>query len=321
MDPRTIANQYYDAWRHRAGDMSGVPLAPDFVFTGPVASFDNAEAFRAMTRQAGAAVRRFEVRHQFTEGDLVCSVIDWEMAMLPGTLTAAEVLQVRNGTLVRGELIYDAQELREAIDADPVALLDRSLTDTADMFTRVPADAWQTLSPCAGWTARHVGNHLVGSIALLTRVALREPVDPAEFDAHKLAKTDHLGPDPASSLREAAQRCVAAFARPGTLHARYSFPGPDTPGAVIAHICLLESLVHGWDVAHATGAAYRPADAAIAAVQRFALLAVGPEQRAQGLFAAVVPVAPDADRLTATLAHLGRRARPTRPGNGVDVQR
>ncbi len=308
MDPRTIANQYYDAWRRRAGDMSGVPLAPDFVFTGPVASFDNAEAFRAMAREAGAAVRRFEVRHQFTEADLVCSVIDWEMAMLPGTLTAAEVLQVRDGTLVRGELIYDAQELREAMGADPVALLDRSLADTGDMFTRVPADAWQSPSPCAGWTARQVGNHLVGSIALLTRVVLRDPVDPAEFDAHKLAGTDHLGADPAASLREAAQRCVAAFTPPGTLEARYSFPLPDTPGAVIAQICLLESLVHGWDVASATGAAYRPDEAAVAAVHRFALLGIGPQQRAQGLFAAVVPVAADADRLTATLAHLGRPA-------------
>ncbi|HEV8555271.1 MAG TPA: nuclear transport factor 2 family protein [Actinophytocola sp.] len=119
MDPRTTANLYYDAWRNRSGDMTGVPLAEDFTFTGPVASFDSAAGYRAMASQAGAAVRNFTVRHQFTDGDLVCSVIDWEMAMLPGVLTAAEVLEIRDGTIVRGELIYDAEDLRKAMASSP----------------------------------------------------------------------------------------------------------------------------------------------------------------------------------------------------------
>ena len=55
MDPREIANTYYDAWINRRGDMSQVPLAEDLVFLGPVASFDSAEGYRAMARQAGAA--------------------------------------------------------------------------------------------------------------------------------------------------------------------------------------------------------------------------------------------------------------------------
>ena len=34
----TVA-RYYDAWQNQRGDISGVPLADDFEFTGPVASF------------------------------------------------------------------------------------------------------------------------------------------------------------------------------------------------------------------------------------------------------------------------------------------
>jgi SnoaL-like domain len=79
---QTVA-QYYDAWRTRRGDMSEVPLAEDFRFTGPVASFDSAEDYCEMARQAGQAVTSFEVRRQFVEGNTVCSIIDWEMAM-PG---------------------------------------------------------------------------------------------------------------------------------------------------------------------------------------------------------------------------------------------
>jgi ketosteroid isomerase-like protein len=115
MDPREIANRYYDAWINRNGDMSQVPLADDMVFRGPVASFDSAEGYRAMARQAGALVTSFGVRHQFTDGDLVCSVVDWTMPPVPGTLTAAEVLEIRDGRIVRGELIYDAEELRKAM--------------------------------------------------------------------------------------------------------------------------------------------------------------------------------------------------------------
>jgi ketosteroid isomerase-like protein len=107
---------YYDAWQNRRGDLSGVPLAEDFEFTGPVASFESAEGYRAMAREAGQAVTSFQVRRQFLDGNTVCSIIDWEMAM-PGVgrMTSAELLDVEHGRIVRGELIYDAEALRRAM--------------------------------------------------------------------------------------------------------------------------------------------------------------------------------------------------------------
>ena len=107
---------YYDAWQNKHGDFSDVPLADDFQFAGPVASFDTAEAYRAMAREAGQAVTSFEVRRQFVDGNTVCSIVDWEMA-LPGLgrMTAAELLEVGEGVIVRGELIYDAEPLRQAM--------------------------------------------------------------------------------------------------------------------------------------------------------------------------------------------------------------
>ena len=107
---------YYDAWQNEHGDFSEVPLADDFEFTGPVASFGSAEGYRAMAREAGQAVTSFTVRRQFADGDTVCSIIDWEMAMPGiGRMTSAELLEVENGMIVRGELIYDAEPLRRAM--------------------------------------------------------------------------------------------------------------------------------------------------------------------------------------------------------------
>ena len=116
MTAQEIVARYYDAWQTKSGDLSDVPLADDFQFSGPVASFDSAEGYRGMAREAGQAVTSFNVRKQFVDGNTVCSIIDWEMA-IPGVgqMTSAELLEVENGVIVRGELIYDAEELRRAM--------------------------------------------------------------------------------------------------------------------------------------------------------------------------------------------------------------
>ena len=112
MTVQEIVESYYDAWKHRAGDFSAVPLAEDFKFVGPVASFDSAEDYRGMAGQAGPLVTRFAVRDQFVAGNRVCSIVDWEMDLPVAPMTAAEILEVQDGKIVRGELIYDAEELR-----------------------------------------------------------------------------------------------------------------------------------------------------------------------------------------------------------------
>jgi SnoaL-like domain len=117
MSPKDAVALYYEAWISKRGDMSEVPLAPDFTFLGPVASFNDAESYRTMAREAGAMVTSFTVRQQFTDGNRVCSIIDWEMALPVAPMTSAEVLEVEDGQIVRGELIYDAQELRAAMAA------------------------------------------------------------------------------------------------------------------------------------------------------------------------------------------------------------
>lgn len=307
MDARTIANRYYDAWTHHAGDMSDVPLAGDFVFTGPVASFDSAEGYRTMARQAGAAVRGFRVRHQFVAGDLVCSVIDWEMTMLPGTLTAAEILEIRDGEIVRGELIYDAQDLRQAMAVPPVvALLETACRSTADMLGLISDEGWAAPSRCARWTVRQAGNHLVGALLLLARIARREPIDPAEVDAQRTAETDHLGADPAESFQHAAAGVVETFRDPAVPEQRFDIPAQGTTGLQLATISVLETLVHGWDIANGAGVSYKPDDAVVTAVGEYAMTAISEAPRG-GPFGPVIRVAADADPFTALLGHLGRR--------------
>jgi hypothetical protein len=119
MTPLETVALYYDAWQTRQGDFSAVPLADDFEFVGPVASFASADGYREMAREAGRAVTSFRVRRQFADGNVVCSIIDWEMAVPGvGAMTAAELLEVVDGVIVRGELLYDGEPLRRAMARD-----------------------------------------------------------------------------------------------------------------------------------------------------------------------------------------------------------
>src|SRR2546423_3413102 len=98
---------YYEAWQTKRGDFREVPLADDFEFIGPVASFDNAEGYRAMAAEAGPAGTSFAGRPQVGDGNTGCSIIDWEMAMPRiRRLTSAAPPEGENGTNVRGEPIY-----------------------------------------------------------------------------------------------------------------------------------------------------------------------------------------------------------------------
>lgn len=309
MDSQATANLYYDAWQTRAGDMSGVPLADDFTFTGPVASFDSPDGFRAMAAQAGAAVRSFTVRHQFTDGDLVCSVIDWEMAILPGLLTAAEILQIKNGTIVRGELIYDAEDLRKALAPKPYGeLLDRCVRDIAQLVGKIDEPGWGAASSCDGWTVRQAANHLAGSLTALLKIVGGGRLTPEELDPQRQADTDHLGGNPSALFHDLADRALVTFANPDVLTRQFDQPAPNISGEALANLTLLESLVHGWDVAAGAGVTYQPDDDVVNTVRGFATVAIGDAQRQQGLFGPVVPTAAHAKPLEALLGHLGRRA-------------
>jgi hypothetical protein len=69
-----------------------------------------------MAAEPPQAVTSFAVRRQFVDGNTVCSIIDCEIAMPGiGRMTSAELLEVENGTIVRGELIYDAEALRRVM--------------------------------------------------------------------------------------------------------------------------------------------------------------------------------------------------------------
>ena len=78
------------------------------------------------------------------------------------------------------------------------------------------------------------------------------------------------------------------------------------PGETFARFVVLDGLVHGWDMAMATGQPYEPSDALVADVEAFAQGALAP-LRDGTTFAEPVEPPPSATPIERLAAFTGRR--------------
>src|SRR5581483_1910023 len=112
--------------------------------------------------------------------------------------------------------------------------------------------------------------------------------------------------DPLAAIGPALENLVAAMQTPGALDRTIDTPFGQLPGETFARFVVLDGLVHGWDLATATGQAYEPDGALVAAVASFAQQAIDP-LRDGTTFADEVAPAPGATPIERLVAYTGRR--------------
>jgi uncharacterized protein (TIGR03086 family) len=130
------------------------------------------------------------------------------------------------------------------VPSDPGKPLAQALHATGELVAGVQPDQWTAATGCPGWSVRDLLDHLVGGNEALAAV-LREQVPP-DGD-------DHLGDDPMTAYRRSGEALLAAFAEPSAFDRMVTVPAGTVPAAVALHLRLTELLVHGWDLARATG--------------------------------------------------------------------
>ena len=110
-DVTTLTARYYEDFASQ-GDFAGIPIADDLCFSGPIHTYRDGDRYRLDCGQLAAMVRGIEIRHQFTEGNQVHTVYDFDLGLPSGPIASSETLTFDNGALVAADLIIDSTPLR-----------------------------------------------------------------------------------------------------------------------------------------------------------------------------------------------------------------
>lgn len=177
-------------------------------------------------------------------------------------------------------------------------------TELTRLVGLVPEDALASPTPCPDYDVAGVLAHLHGlSIAFADAArkvdgpTTRTPPDPAAV---------RLPGDWRTSLPGALDALAKAWRTPGATDGTTWAGGIEFPASDALAVAADELVLHGWDVAVATGLDYRPDPDALQAAH--AMCSATPDDPAarEGLFGPVVGVPADAPLLDRTLGLAGR---------------
>jgi uncharacterized protein (TIGR03086 family) len=158
-------------------------------------------------------------------------------------------------------------------------------------------------TPCAQWDVRGLLNHLV----LWTSYSFERRARSAPV-GEDLTERDFAGePDYAAAYRAQLDRALAAWKPARVWESEIDTGQSKTPAPQIAEMNLMELVLHGWDLASATGQEFTVPEP-VAETVRTAVAGVAGMYRDYDGFAAEVAVGADATALERALAMSGRRA-------------
>ena len=174
--------------------------------------------------------------------------------------------------------------------------LEPLLGEVASGITPADLDA---ATPCAGFTVRGVLGHMIGGATQFAAAFRGESAPDVPADIAE-------GPDVVARAGGALGGLMGAIRSPGALDRTVAAPFGEMPGEAFARFVVLDGLVHGWDLATATGQTYEPSPALVADVAAFAHQAIAPEMRDGDTFAAAVEPRAGATPIEQLAAFTGR---------------
>ena len=183
-----------------------------------------------------------------------------------------------------------------------IVAFERTLAEVQRVVDGVGSHQLDDPTPCPGWNVRALIAHLIEVNREYAAVASGDPVPDHGVDP---TGSRTAGGDLAEAFRRSGERARTIFAQPGLVDRRFAFPWGEEPGGKIVRHVANELLIHGWDLATATGQPRDfPPDLAEASLASWRAWFAEFPRDAQGNFGPERPApadAPAADRLAAFL--------------------
>lgn len=127
----------------------------------------------------------------------------------------------------------------------------RALSETRQRLVAIKADQWQLPTPCDAWNVRELVNHVIVGNWWAAELASGRSID----DVGDRLDGDHAADDALGEYDRSAEAAALAFEQPGALVAPCAVSYGPVPGSVYAGHRFIDVLIHGWDIAAATGQA------------------------------------------------------------------
>ena len=183
----------------------------------------------------------------------------------------------------------------------------------AALLRAVRDDQLTHSTPCDGYSVAALLDHLMGLCSAFTWAAAQERRRRrGRWSADRgpgQPTADHLDPDWRTSCRSGLADLAKAWQEPSAWAGLTEAGGIRMPGEVAAVVTLDELVLHGWDLARATGQSFACAPANVAAVLGSPARSTEPGHRVaarDGLFGPVVEVPDDAPAFDRALGFAGR---------------
>ena len=190
------------------------------------------------------------------------------------------------------------------MSADDIAALHRRALDHTRRYVVALNDAqWGSPTPCDGWTVRELLNHIVAGNLWAAELGNGRSI----ADVGSALDGDTLGADPLGAYDRSSAAAAATFEAPGALDRPCAVSYGPVPGSVYAGHRFLDVLIHGWDLASATGQSTDLDPQLVDACWEVLLPQLAPMQ-ASGAFGVARPDQPGDNPQSTLLAALGRSA-------------
>jgi uncharacterized protein (TIGR03086 family) len=183
-------------------------------------------------------------------------------------------------------------------------MMAKAATSVVEVARNVKPDQLTAPTPCPDWDVRALVNHLMFWSAFRSELAARKVSAPADDPLTEETDFTASGDWP-QAFADQMSKAVAAWAEPGALDGNTGLAGGSMPAKMIAMMMVGELVVHGWDLARATGQRISPDPAVLATAHEMAT-AMGEQGRKMGAFGAEVDVPEGAPMLDRILGLSGR---------------
>jgi uncharacterized protein (TIGR03086 family) len=178
---------------------------------------------------------------------------------------------------------------------------------TAAVVRGVGDDQLSSPTPCPAYNVADLLDH-IGGLSVAFAAAANKALDDDVTGTPPQPDGSHLGDDWRTRIPRDVFAVAEAWRDPEAWTGMTQAGGVDLPGEVAGVVALNELVVHGWDLARATGQRYECDQATLEACHGFVSSFSGPgsEDARSGLFGPVVDVPADALLLDQVIGLSGR---------------